>query len=100
MKECRTFVLKWQCLEKALSTTLSIDVENYLKKINKKDLTNPNQLGLSIFFIPPKKLAQKFYWSLNTVFIIFYGKNRQEFINFAGCLHLVNNVTKALKHSN
>jgi len=71
-----------------------------LKKINKKDLTNPNQLGLSIFFIPPKKLAQKFYWSLNTVFITFYGKNRQEFINFAGCLHLVNKVTKALKHSN
>ena len=59
-----------------MSKTLLTAVENYLKKINKKLLTNSNYFGLSIFFSQPKKLAQKFYSSLNTVFITFCAKNR------------------------
>jgi len=54
-----------------LSITLSIVVENCLKKNNKKDLTNSNQCGLSFFFETPKKLAHIFYWAINTVFITF-----------------------------
>ena len=45
-------------------------------------------------------LAPKFYSSLNTVFIMFYNKSREDFINFAGCLHPVNKVTKVLRHNN
>jgi hypothetical protein len=55
-----------------MSISLLIVVENYFKKINKKDLTNQNQCGLSFFFESPKKLAQKFYSCLNMVFISFY----------------------------
>lgn len=58
-----------------MSITLSIVVEKYLKKINKKDLTNSNFSCLSFSFKTPKKLAQKFYSSLNTVFISFCGKH-------------------------
>jgi hypothetical protein len=57
--------------EKTLSISLSIAVENSLKKINKKHLTNSSQVGLIDFFDAPKKLAQNFYGSLNMVFITF-----------------------------
>jgi hypothetical protein len=56
---------------KTLSTTLSIDVENYFKKISKKHLTISNQCGLSFFSGQPKKLAIIFSGYINTVFIIF-----------------------------
>jgi len=79
-----------------MSTTLSIDVENCLKKNNKKHLTNSNQCGLSFFFKTSKKLAQIFYSYLNTVFITFCDKNSLKFINFAVCLHPVNKVVKQL----
>jgi hypothetical protein len=42
-----------------LSIRLSIVVENYLKKINKKDLTNSNQCGLSNLFQDTKKVSTK-----------------------------------------
>ena len=42
---------------KTLSIRLSIIVEKYLKKNNKKDLTNSIRPGLSIFWRTPKKLA-------------------------------------------
>ena len=61
--------------EKTLSISLSIAVENSLKKINKKHLTNSSQVGLIDFFDAPKKLAQKFYSCINTVFISFCEKN-------------------------
>ena len=46
-------------------------VEKSLKKINKKDLTNKTQVGLIDFSCFPKKLALKFYWAINMVFVIF-----------------------------
>jgi len=42
-----------------MSKTLLTAVENYLKKINKKDLTNPNQCGLSNLFQDTKKVSTK-----------------------------------------
>jgi len=68
-----------------LSIILLIAVENYLIKINKKHLTNLFYRGLKNFLNTPKKLAQKFYFHLNMVFIIICEKNLREFINFAGC---------------
>ena len=82
-----------------MSITLSISVDNFEIKNNKKDLTNQNRHGLIIFSFPPKKLARYFYCRLNTVFIIICGKNPSEFINFAGCLHLVNKVLYQLSLS-
>ena len=82
-----------------MSISLSISVDNFEIKNNKKDLTNHNQRGLIIFSFPPKKLAIYFYCRLNTVFIIIYGKKSSEFINFAGCLHPVNKVLYQLSLS-
>ena len=82
-----------------MSIILSISVDNSKIKKNKKDLTNQNQRGLINFSFPPKKLARYFYCHLNTVFIIIYGKNSSEFINFAGCLHPVNKVLYQLSLS-
>ena len=52
-----TFAVKCRYTKNNVSITLLIGVENYLKKIDKKDLTNKNESGLSIFFKAPKKLA-------------------------------------------
>ena len=87
-----TFVPKYYWLKNILSIRLSIVVEKYLKKNNKKDLTNSNRCGLSISLKRQKKLALNFNWYLNMVFITIFDKNPGEFINFAGCLHPVNNI--------